>query len=67
LSCFAQYTVALVRKGDYERALADEDAALKPVPDDARLHSMRAHLRFTAGHLADAATDFADVVERSPQ
>jgi tetratricopeptide (TPR) repeat protein len=59
--------VAFARKGDYERAPADEDAAMKLVPDDARLHNMRAHLRFTAGHFGEAATDFADVVERSPE
>jgi tetratricopeptide (TPR) repeat protein len=59
--------VALVKKGDYEGALADQDAALKLVPEDGRLRNMRAHLRFTAGHFAEAATDFGDVVERSPE
>jgi tetratricopeptide (TPR) repeat protein len=67
VSIHVHRSVAFAGKGDYEHALADQDAALKLEPEDARLRNMRAHLRFTAGHFAEAAVDFADVVERSPE
>ena len=59
--------VAFVRKGDYAASIPNYDAALKLTPNDPAIRNRRSHANFITGHFAEAAEDFGDVVEKSPE
>jgi tetratricopeptide (TPR) repeat protein len=59
--------IAFARKGDFAGAIPDLDAALKLRPDDPDTRNRRSHMNFIEGHFAEAAADFGDVVEKTPE
>jgi len=58
---------AYLRKGDLDRAIADDDAALRLSPDDADALLNRAMAHGEKGDYPAAITDFKAVIERDPQ
>ncbi|QND72212.1 tetratricopeptide repeat protein [Tardiphaga robiniae] len=59
--------IAFARKGDYAASIPNYDGALKLTPDDDSIRNRRAHSHFIVGHFTEAAVDFGNVVEKSPE
>ena len=57
---------AYVRKGDYDRALADYDEAIKLAPDTAIAFALRGEVHAKRGDYDGAIADYERAIERAP-